>query len=289
MMLRDSITSLLTFRLRELPFAFCVVVLLGSSLLGQVAFGQLAEAPTERVSNVGIPTTLEDLILPGSELRVRPLDRNAPVVVRIANTIRHGDAHRYQIVYYGLEPGTHGLTEYLERVDGSPLDLAAISVVIQPLLPAGQIEPSRLASEKSDSIGGYRLMMWLAGLVWVIGLLALLFIGRGRNKHNESADQGPTLADRLRPIVEDAMHGRLTDRKQAELERLLLTYWRQRLNLDNVKAAEAMSTLREHEEAGVLLRQLESWLHKPAAQREQMDVGELLKPYRNVRETVAAS
>ena len=242
-------------------------------------------------SNVGMPNTINDLILPGSELAVRPLNNDTdPLVVRIVKTIRHGDAHRYQIEYYGLEPGTHDLTDYLQRTDGTLADdLPVIPVRVDPLLPAGQIQPNPMRTQRTPSIGGYRVKMLLAGTVWLAGLLVILFAGRRKILGGDRfMQQEPSLADRLRPIVEDAMHNRLTESKQAELERLLLTYWRQRLDLNEVKAAEAITALRQHEEAGQLLRQLESWLHKPAGQRDTVDVGELLKPYRNVRDSAVA-
>ena len=94
-----------------------------------------------------------------------------------------------------------------------------------------------------------------------------------------------SLADRLRPLVEDAMHGKLDDGKQAELERMLLTYWRGKLDLNDATAAEAITKIRNHETAGELLRQLEGWLHMPAERRQQVDVGSLLEPYRNIRAT----
>ena len=89
----------------------------------------------------------------------------------------------------------------------------------------------------------------------------------------------------MRPLVESAMKGELDDSQQAELERMLLTYWRGKLNLDNTNAAEAITTLRNHETAGELLRHLEGWLHMPADRRQQVDVGKLLEPYRNLDST----
>jgi hypothetical protein len=78
-----------------------------------------------------------------------------------------------------------------------------------------------------------------------------------------------------------AAEGRLDEGGKAELERLLLAYWRRRLGLEQQKVAQAMPVLREHAEAGVLLRELEAWLHRPGP-RPATDVGRLLEPYRNV-------
>src|SRR5437867_3237409 len=73
----------------------------------------------------------------------------------------------------------------------------------------------------------------------------------------------PTLADRLRPLVEQAAAGTLTRDGQAQLERLLLNHWRQRLELTTDSFADAIRKLRQHNEAGALLRELENWLHRP--------------------------
>ncbi len=43
-----------------------------------------------------------------------------------------------------------------------------------------------------------------------------------------------------------------------------------------------MAMLREHEEAGPLLRRLEDWLHRPAGSAEPVDVAALLAPYQAI-------
>ena len=48
-----------------------------------------------------------------------------------------------------------------------------------------------------------------------------------------------------------------------------------------MKAAEAIGVLRDHEEAGGLLRQLELWLHR-RDHNDSVDVAALLKPYQDV-------
>lgn len=239
-------------------------------------------------TSVGMPQSIPDLILPGSELEVRPLDNQKdPVVLRIVKSIRHGTDYRYQFVYYALEPGTHDLSQYLQRVDGSSVeDLPPLQVIVYPLLPSGQIQPSALTAQRPDSIGGYRKLLGFAAGIWVLGLLAILFLGRRKRADKcGNGAQGPSLADRIRPMVESAQRGELDDARQAELERLLMTYWRRRLDLNEVSAANAITTLRQHDEAGALLRQLESWLHMPPDVRQDVDVSKLLEPYRDVQES----
>ena len=81
---------------------------------------------------VGISARLEQIVLPGSELKTRPLsDRQRPVVLRIEQTYPHGSDFRYDMVYYGLEPGEYDLRDYLLRVDGSPVN--DLPPLIKPL------------------------------------------------------------------------------------------------------------------------------------------------------------
>ena len=91
-----------------------------------------------------------------------------------------------------------------------------------------------------------------------------------------------TLADRLRPLVDAAVAGNLTQGQHAELERLLIGYWRKRLELEKAAPAEFIGVLRNHDEAGPLLRRLEDWLHRPGGAAEPVDVAALLKPYQTI-------
>ena len=168
--------------------------------------------PPRSTSTVGMPAKLEQLVLPGTELEARPIeDRSTPIVVRITEAYPHGSAFRYDIVYYGLEPGRYDLKDYLRRKDGSPTkDLPSVPVSVQPVLPPGQIEPNRLIIEPSPSLGGYRLLVLLGGLAWVAGLAAIALAGRRRRVGVEARTTRPaTLAERLRPLVNAAMAGGL--------------------------------------------------------------------------------
>ena len=243
------------------------------------------EGPVSSKSTVGMPKRIEQLVLPGTELEVRPIeDRRAPIVVRIVNTFPHGSSFRYDIVYYGLEPGPFDLKDALRRKDGSPTgDLPPIKVAIEPLLPPGQLEPHRLPLTASPWLGGYRLLMVIGGLAWLVGLAAILLAGRRKRVDTvAAADRVVTLADRLRPLVNSAVAGELSAGQHAELERLLIGYWRRRLNLEQAPPAKLIAVLRDHDEAGPLLRRLEDWLHRPAGTAGPVDVAALLEPYQTI-------
>ena len=244
-----------------------------------------------------MPARIEQRVLAGSELEVRPIDdRRAPIVLRILGVYPHGTAFRYDFVYYGLDPGTYDLKNLLRRKDGSPTaDLPPIPVLIEPLLPPGQLEPHPLSLSASPWLGGYRLYMLIGGLAWLFGLAAILLVRRGKHvASGEAAGRALTLADRLKPLVDKALAGKLGSGEQAELERLLIGYWRRRLKLEDAPPAKLIMLLRNHDEAGPLLRRLEDWLHRPAGTVGAVDVAALLKPYQaiaadDVEQAAAAS
>jgi len=225
---------------------------------------------------------IEAVVLPGSKLKTKPLEDSDLIVLRIAAVFPHGTANRYTLRYYGLEPGTYNLRDYLVREDGSSTsDLPSLTVEIVAALSSADARPHALASGELPALGGYKRLLALGGVVWGAVLIALLIGRRGR----EAIDEGlpatsQTAADRLRPLVEAAIQGDLGHTEKAELERVLLGYWRERLELESLDAMASLRALRDHPDAGQLLRQLEEWLHQPPGRQEQdLDVAALLEPY----------
>jgi hypothetical protein len=246
----------------------------------------LALAPATAQS-VGMPGRIESLVLEGSELEVAPLAHDTPLSVRIAASYPHGSAFRYDFVYQGYVAGKHDLRTFLRRKDGSSTaDLPPIPVAITALTGDDTWRPNELGIRQLRNLGGYRTWMWVAGIGWVLGLVAIVWFGRRRRSTAAALAPPPiTLADRLRPLVAEVLAGRQSRERLAELERLLLSCWRRRLDLERVPAAEAIAALRRHPDAGLLLRQLEDWLHRPAApdgSRTPVDVPALLRPYQDL-------
>ncbi len=253
-----------------------MTVLLGS-------FVATAAAEDQRVATVGMPARIDQIVIAGPELVARPIDDDtSTIVLRIVETFPHGSDFRYDLVYYGLEPGAYDLVEFLQHTDGSPPQgVPPIEVRIEPVLPAGQIEPNKLSPTPVPRLGGYQTWLIVAGIIWLLGLPLILLIGRRRRQAVRQRRQPTTLAERLQPIVVEAIEGKAPQSKLAELERLLVTYWRRRLDLEHVRASEAIAALRVHPEAGALLNALERWLHAPGSS-EEVDLAELLRPYRNL-------
>ncbi len=187
------------------------------------------DAPPRSTSTVGMPARIDQLVLPGPELEARPIeDRRAPVVVRIVDAYPHGSAFRYDLVYYGLEPGRYDLKDYLRRKDGSPAkDLPADPGAVEPVLPPGQVEPHPLALAPSPFLGGYRAARPARGhgLDRRPGRDPARSAGGRRAEAEAVASRPATLADRLRPLVDAAMAGKLSSgqhaRARAAADRLL--------------------------------------------------------------------
>jgi hypothetical protein len=58
----------------------------------------------------------------------------------------------------------------------------------------------------------------------------------------------------------------------------LITHWQQRLNLAETSTTDLIRQLRQHPEAGELLRVLEDWLHRPPG-RAAIQIEDFLAPY----------
>lgn len=237
-----------------------------------------------RPPTVGMEGQLE-AALPGPRIEARPVNDKSLVVVRIAGTRPHGTLTWYDLRYIGLVPGTYDLRDYLRRQDGTNLsDLPPLEVRVVGLLPAQHlgelIEPPR---NRISVAAWYRPVMGAAAVLWGVAGLGLALTRRRRRAAPVAGAPAhpPTLAERLRPLVEQAAEGRLSTDGQALLERLLIAHWRERLNLTALGHAEAMARLRDHAEAGQLLRALEIWLHCPPG-GTRVDVAGLLAPYRSL-------
>lgn len=244
-----------------------------------------AAAPT-----VGIEGQLE-VQLAGPALTAKPPDRAAPLNVRIASSRPHGALIHYDLRYIGLVPGKYDLRDYLVRPDGSnPQDLAPLAVEIIGILPAEHgghlVQPSATPLQK---LGGYKALMWTGIGLWVLCGVPLILSRRQRRKQTSTVEHiaPPTIIDQLRPLVELARAGKLTIDGKARIERLLLAHWRERLDLTDADPAEAILRLREHPEAGALLRTLEDWLYRPPG-TTPVDVDTALAPYA-VRPAVATA
>lgn len=230
------------------------------------------------------------IVLDRGDYVPRPLDDRTPLIVRLGGVEEVDGGFAYRFHFLGFEPGEYRLADYLMRPDGSPADeLGERSFRVRTILPAdhdGSLTP--YVPGTVPWFGGYRLLLVALGVVWVLGWVALAWFGRRRRTADETvpAPAPPTFAQRLRPYVEAAAEGTLDPRGQAELERLLTAYWRDRLKLPERRMADELAELRGHSEAGELIRALERWLHRPGGASSD-EIESLLAPYRGGKEATA--
>ena len=272
------------------PSRGCLAALLLFCMLGVSLVGEAGQAQENRRPSVGAPGFVEGVVLPGPELIAKPLkDDRAPLVVRIVEVYPHGEMWRYDIAFQGLEPGQYDLTEYLQRKDGAEAgDLPPIEVEILSLLPPGQVEPNQLDVGFLPGVGGYRGLAVGLVLLWVLVLLGLVFWGRRQRQLETDAAPPETLQTLLRPRLELALKGHLSAHQFAELERMLIGFWRRRLGLEDLSASQAVASIKEHAEAGPLMKQLELQLHDRPQTGElseaelQNKLASLLQPYQSM-------
>jgi hypothetical protein len=231
---------------------------------------------------VGAAGTIEQIILPGTELIGKPLVSGSPIVVRVLQAIPHGDSFRYEIRFFGMEPGKYNLADWLERKDGSSVtNLPEIPVEILSLLPPGQIQPNELETGWLPRLGGYRNVMLAAIALWTLVLFGLIFLRRKKPVAAVKTEHQATLADLLQARIESALNNQMDQSQYAELERMLFGFWRKRLGLEAEAPHAALIKIKNHADAGPLMRQLETWMHSPGAQGDH-DLASLLKPFRNL-------
>lgn len=244
-----------------------------------------AGAQASRPALVGARTRIDQLVLPAPEVVAKPIDAKSPIVLRIVAVYPHGTDFRYDFEFEGLEPGGYDLRDWLVRKDGTPATglPPALGVEIRSAAPPGKLVPHAPVRRDAPSVGGYRTWMVFGGVVWALGLVAFLVLGRKRRAAAAAAGAPPaSLAERLRPLVDAAARGALPGPERARLELGLTALWKKRLGLDDLPPDELYARLRAHAEAGPLLRGLEEWLHAPAT-AVPPDVGALLAPYRALK------
>lgn len=245
-----------------------------SLLLGS---GILLAVPSQRV---GQPLEIREIYIPGGEVKPKPRrDRTPPLAVRVLEMKPAKDGHRYDFEVQGLEPGQHNLADYLEAPDGTAIP--AIPLEITSALAPGLVRPHPIGAGELPKLGGYRTTMIILGSIWLAGLGAILLWRKKRPVVDSAGTvEPPTLAERLRPLVDSAAKGDLSADDRAKLERLVIGHWREQLpDIAALSPAEAMMKLRADPQAAPLILALEHWLHARDSHTAATDIERLLAPY----------
>ncbi len=258
-------------------------------LLAAVTCAGLAKAPAQKTNAPpgAIPVGMEGsrmVVLPGDKLEAAPVGDKSKIILRIHDVFPHGTDKRYDLRYFGFVPGEYDLAKFLRHADGTaPTNLPPIPVRIRGILP--EDHDGMLIDEEAGDFtlpGSYTAWLIGLGVVWLLAAWPLFLLGRKKKTPlgQVDGDDGPDLAARLRPLVEQAANGTLDTDGRARLERMIFSYWRERLGLpEDGDVAELHHQLKVHDEAGPLLRGLEDWLHRPPG-TATVDIPALLAPYR---------
>ena len=247
------------------------------ALLMSVQAQQKVETP------LGLPTTITDLYIPGTKVEPIPRkDREGSLVIRVIEIKPAADGFRYDLEVYGLDPGEHILSDYLQREDGTSINGLDHSVQITTQHALDSLpKPEELTIIPPKKIGGYRLLSIIVGILWTIIFLGILFYKKRPPPTEAPPPPPPTLHEKLNTLVNAASDGSLSKNQQAELERLITGHWKQSApELASLSPSQAIHQLRTHPEASPLILKLEEWLHAPNSSASQADINQLLEPFR---------
>lgn len=225
----------------------------------------------------------------GEALEVAPIPEDSPVLVRIAavtlDTQESGQTN-YDIRWLALLPGEHDLSIFFHHGENRPADLPPMMVNADSLLGSDhEGNLANLPGTLSPVIDFPAWVLWAVVGFWLVLPLIILTVLRWMRPPPPPPviEVVLTIADKLRPYVDQALAGELDSEGKAALERLLLAFWRDDLNLGSFRHAEALQAMRGHEVAGELIVTVERWLHsgkETNADTEQVE--KLLQPYKTM-------
>lgn len=222
------------------------------------------EGARQQVPTVGMEASVW-VTVPGPTLEVVALPEDAPLRVAIATAEAADGATRYQLRYTGLVAEDFDLARYLRRIDGSThTPIPPIRIVVAPLLRPGELLDVVLPAQPRERRPVADRTWLYAALVGWVSLLVIVLWWRRRQRSIAPAPHRATEAfAELRSLAALAAEGRVTEEGRARLERLLIGYWRARLDLGDSPPADALRRLLRHEDSGPVLRAVRDWAHHP--------------------------
>ena len=215
--------------------------------------------------------------IPGPRVSAIPYTHGDALAVRIADAVPIKGGFQYDLRYMAYGPGRHDLRGYLLDERQQPVSgLPEMPVTVTALLP--KEESGKLLETPPTPIDlrtNYRLGMGLLWCLWGLLLVPLFFYGRQR-RSRVVVLPSPSIPERLRSLLEHAAHSELTVEQQTDIEKLLLAFWAERLQLPNERLIETLDELRKHPTAGAHVSRVEKWLHSRDARGNGSVARELL-------------
>lgn len=218
---------------------------------------------------------------------------DAQLLVRLERTELGGTAlgqqnSDYTLWFFGTVAGDYDLSQFIVESDGLPLAAneslpAMMAHIVSDLPPGHGTNLYELDDPRLQAPGGYRATLIAFAVLWaaVPAIWGFLYWRARQPVQPIAVVQLPTLADRLRPLVQRASEGQLSVEEQSRLEMLIYVYWQRRLNLSE-SLVDALPLMRRHEQAGGLLRAMEAWIHDDNSLHHSLDpstMEALLAPY----------
>ncbi len=263
-----------------------MIVFVGTGMLVAIACAQ--EAPDSGGVRTVVKRGLTGEIMftyEGQALQADPhQDLSDPMLLRLERS--EFDPTVYTARFIGSIKGDYDLRSLIQHVDGSKADdVGPIMVHVVSDLPAGTETDLFDAADLDVQLNqGYVRNAILIGLVWLLIPVIVIVrrLMRAKPVDETSVEPAPpTLAEQLRPLVQALANRQLSVREEGRLELLLYHYWQEKLQPRPADMAECIRQIRQHPEAGELLRMVEGWLHRPeghAHKPERLD--DLLETYR---------
>ena len=205
----------------------------------------------------------QSIAIPGPRLFAAPFTPGDALLLRIADATPTSGGYRYDVRFMAFGPGKYDLREYLLLAGNvRPENLPEISILVDSILPKShQGELFSTDVSPIDLHSNYSLVMGLLWSLWGLLLIPILFYGRKRRVQPVPAPYNPTTAERLQQLLERAARDPLSPEQQADLERLLMAFWSNRLNLSSERLPELIPHLRQHPAAGRQIALVEAWFH----------------------------
>ena len=238
-----------------------------------------ATAENENKTSVGVGIVIEDVEISGSKVIPVPrTDYKTPIVLRIVSAEQTENGYLYSIHAEGLDPGNYDLTEFIKRADNTTLETEAIPLEVYSVLDTPLTEPRKLTPTKPKNIGGYKKLLIMSGVLWVIGLVAIIYYKKTKITPVEIKTPPPTLTEKISALLKQGQDNIDTD-TQAQLERLMIGHWIEKFpELEGKPIQESLTTLRNNEESGDMIRSVEKWLHS-GEKVSQEEIERTLAPY----------
>ena len=149
------------------------------------------------------------VVLPSDKFEAVPVGDKSKLILRMQDVFPHGNAHRYDLRYFGFVPGEYDLIQFLRTDDGkTPTNLPPVRVNIRP---AGGRDGMLIEDDDSglNLPGSYTNWLIGLGVVWLLVAWPLFFAGRSKGQALTQTEEDAVRLRATRPLVEQTAAGTL--------------------------------------------------------------------------------